>query len=87
MPSVSRHLVPPPAGRTYFPLYYPGKITLFDPMEGSGEAYHDPYMGWQGLAAEMEVHVIPGDRYTIFKEPNVQVLAERLSDCLDNLSK
>jgi len=84
MPSVSRRLVPPPPGRSYFPLYFPGKITLFDPIEGTNGVYHDPHMGWKGLASNLEVHTIPGDRHTIFQEPNVQVLAERLKHCLEN---
>ncbi|MEZ4660085.1 MAG: AMP-binding protein [Caldilineaceae bacterium] len=83
MPSVSRRLVPPPADGSYLPLYFPGRITLFNPSDDSEGVYHDPYMGWRGLAADIEVYAIPGDKQTIFKEPNVQILAEQLRHCLN----
>ena len=83
-PSMFRRLVPVPPNRAYVPLYYPGKITLFRPMEGPSGMYRDPAMGSRGLAAEMEVHDIPGDRFTIFKELDVQALAEKLKICLDD---
>src|SRR5262249_52298365 len=72
----------PPATTAYTYTYFPGRITLFTPIEGP-RGDRDPYMGWRGLASEMEAHSIPGNRHTIFKEPHVRVLAERLQSCLD----
>lgn len=83
-PAVTRHLVPPPPDLTYHPLYYPGAITLFQPVDDRIEGVtYDSDMGWKGLAAEITTIEIPGDRYTIFKEPDVRALAERMSAGLD----
>jgi len=71
----------------YSPTYYPGKITLFRPAEGTEGLYYDPEMGWDGFASGIDVYEIPGDRNTIFLEPNVQELAKRLSYCLNNLDE
>ena len=84
-PGVTRQLVPPPPDRTYFPMYYPGAITLFQPVDDRIEGLtYDRDMGWKGLAAEIETYEIPGDRYTIFKEPDVRALAEKLMESLDH---
>jgi len=41
-------------------------------------------LGWRKLAAEpIETYFIPGDHATIFIEPNVQALADKLQACLD----
>lgn len=83
-PNVVRHLVPPPPDRTYFPMYYPGTITLFQPVDDRLEGItYDSDMGWKGLAAEIKTCEIPGDRYTIFKEPDVRTLAQKLSENLE----
>jgi thioesterase domain-containing protein len=39
--------------------------------------------GWSELAAEVETHVIPGDHYTILRNPNVEKLAEELSASME----
>ncbi len=86
-PSLTRRFITPPPDVAYFPLYYPGRVTLLRPLEGESGMYHDPYMGWKGLAAEMEVYGIAGNRSTIFREPEVQGLAERLKCCLDESAR
>ncbi len=89
-PTLSRRLIQDSGESTaYLPMYYPGKITLFRPLEereGTEGLYHDPKMGWGGLAEETDVYETPGNKTTIFREPNVQVLAEQLGQCLDKLS-
>jgi thioesterase domain-containing protein len=45
----------------------------------------DPYFGWRELlSGRTEIHEIPGVHEEIFREPNVRVLAEKLSACLRN---
>jgi thioesterase domain-containing protein/acyl carrier protein len=45
----------------------------------------DPYIGWREfLTGRIETHEIPGDHEVIFREPNVQVFAEKLKACLEN---
>jgi len=85
-PAVVRHLVPSPVDRTYVPMYYPGAITLFQPVDDRLEGItYDSHMGWKGLAAGITTCEIPGDRYTIFKEPDVRTMAETLTRSLDQI--
>lgn len=45
----------------------------------------DPYFGWRELLmGRSEVHDLPGVHEEIFREPNVRVLAAKLSACLQN---
>jgi thioesterase domain-containing protein/acyl carrier protein len=67
----------------YVPSVYPGRITLFRPSQQPAECYHDPEMGWGGLAAEgLEVYEVPGRFASIIVEPSVRVMAEQLQACL-----
>jgi acyl-CoA synthetase (AMP-forming)/AMP-acid ligase II/thioesterase domain-containing protein len=85
VPTLSRQLIEVSQEATvYFPKYYPGKVTLFRPMERDEGFYYDPKMGWEGLTDEMDLYDIPGNKSMIFQSPNVQVLAEHLKDCLDH---
>jgi thioesterase domain-containing protein/acyl carrier protein len=41
--------------------------------------------GWREYAAgPVEILMVPGDHHTMMSEPHVQVLAEKLRECLDN---
>ena len=86
-PSVSRRFVPAPPGRTYFPQYYPGRITLFQTKNLTGESDYYTDMGWKGLVAEAEVFSLPGNRFTTFVEPEVHILAKHLNSCLKDISE
>ncbi|MCU0490000.1 MAG: amino acid adenylation domain-containing protein [Chloroflexaceae bacterium] len=70
------------AMQAYRPHRYEGRVTLFRagdrPLDESG-----PTLGWEGLAAEgVELHVLPGDHYSMVRPPLVQTLAEQLGACL-----
>ena len=48
----------------------------------------DPYFGWRELLnGPSEIHEVPGIHDEVFHEPNVRVLAEKLSDCLRNAGR
>ncbi len=48
----------------------------------------DPYFGWRELlTGRIETHKIPGDHEGLFLEPNVRVLAEKLTACLQRARK
>ncbi|MHC5721788.1 MAG: thioesterase domain-containing protein, partial [Nostoc sp.] len=50
--------------------------------EAIGTRY-DPEFGWGDLVLEgLDIHYLPGSHLDILKEPNVQVLAEILRNCL-----
>ena len=72
------------AARSYAPQVYPGRVTLFKAGERPVEPARDRDLGWGGLSAGgVEVHEVPGNHYTMLRQPNVQVVAERLKLCLD----
>lgn len=69
----------------YVPQYYPDQITLFCACEPVAEKTQDSTQGWGELAGRgVEINQIPGDHYTMVREPHVQILAERLRTCLLN---
>ncbi|MGH9908864.1 MAG: alpha/beta fold hydrolase, partial [Pyrinomonadaceae bacterium] len=50
------------------------------------EVLRDAAWGWGQFSEEpVEVHVVPGDHMTMLDEPHVQVLAERLKACLNQV--
>jgi thioesterase domain-containing protein len=64
---------------------YPGKVTLFKAKLGSPKRYAlDPLGGWGKIAlGGVDMIEVPGDHYTIIKEPHLPVLAAEIKMCLD----
>jgi aspartate racemase len=63
---------------------YAGRPILFVARDRGVEEDADPQFGWGGLASDgMEIHEVPGDHNTMFGEPHVQIMAQRLQACLD----
>ena len=73
---------------SYVPQEYPHRIIYFlseklrqvsgDPLAAVGS--------WCELAiGGVDIRVIPGNHLDILKEPHVQILAEQLRDCLDDV--
>ncbi|MCU0533550.1 MAG: condensation domain-containing protein [Hydrococcus sp. Prado102] len=87
------------AKRGYRAQVYPGRVTLMRASEPasfkrpylptSEDWYNrDPQQGWGGIiSGGLEIHDVPGDHYSIFHEPHVQVLAQKLKTCLDEAQK
>jgi len=73
------------AARRYTPRVYPGRMTVF--LSGSvwpGFQLHPP-MDLCGLNAdEIDLHLVPGDRDSMMRQPYVEVLAEKLRISLDS---
>ena len=68
---------------SYKPQFYPGRITFFRASEQIADIA-DPVKDWRNVAAEgVEVHVVPGDHYTMLREPAVQIMAEWLKVCIE----
>ncbi|HEY0735912.1 MAG TPA: amino acid adenylation domain-containing protein, partial [Herpetosiphonaceae bacterium] len=66
------------AMQDYRPRPYAGRVTLFRagdrPLDAAGAT-----LGWDALAAAgISLRVIPGDHYTIVRQPHVAALAEQL---------
>ncbi len=87
-PSLSRKLLPihvqelsHQAGVNYVPRVYQGRLTFF---LGTSDAYKHPEFFWGQVASEgIEMHMVPGKRIEILREPNVQALTRELQACLD----
>jgi thioesterase domain-containing protein len=65
---------------------YPGRITFFKANEtpAATSPDPDPTMGWSEWAGGgVEVHVVPGNHANLMYEPHVEVLAEKLTACLN----
>ncbi|MBW4632889.1 MAG: amino acid adenylation domain-containing protein [Iphinoe sp. HA4291-MV1] len=72
------------AANNYSPQPYPGKITLFLAQEEVEADSEDLTLGWNKLANQgVELHLVPGDHYSMISKPNVQVLAEKLQVYLE----
>ena len=61
---------------------YPGQVTLFRAIDEL--VFYDSDLGWgQMTPGGLEIHDIPGNNESIFQEPRVQVLGEKLKACID----
>jgi thioesterase domain-containing protein len=63
---------------------FPGKLTYFLARDNQYKSsLEDTRLNWKTIAAEFEVHVIPGRHDTIREEPYVGFLAEKLTACIE----
>jgi thioesterase domain-containing protein len=70
----------------YQPAPYAGRTLLFRHASRPKRDGEDPLLGWGGLCVgEFEVCDVPGNHKDIFIEPNVQVMAEKLSRSLQDV--
>ncbi len=72
---------------------YPTAITFFRAMEtevfaatlGETTILEDPTCGWGEISAQpVTIHKIPGNHFTMMREPHVGVLAQSLRTCLES---
>jgi amino acid adenylation domain-containing protein len=61
---------------------YPGRITLIRPSDAPFAVPSPPDRGWRRWAADIDVHVVPGQHHSMVREPHVQELARTLDACL-----
>jgi len=82
------------ADRDYIAQVYPGRVILFraseQPVEWLEEWLQwwgiDPKLGWGSLVTGgLDLYEVPGHHMNMFKEPYIQVLAEKLQACLDQV--
>ena len=91
LPVTDKHLkiidVNTQAVREYIFPVYPGQAILMrtedqNRDEAIGTQY-DPQFGWgEVVAGGLDIHYVPGSHLGLLNEPHVQVLAERLRNCL-----
>jgi thioesterase domain-containing protein/acyl carrier protein len=69
---------------------YQGRITLFCPEEDKyldfqtrSSYLKDPLKGWGTLTTEgVDLHMVPGNHFSMIREPHVQVLGAQLRNCI-----
>jgi amino acid adenylation domain-containing protein len=72
--------------RSYLPQLNPCRITLFRSSEHLTET-RDPASGWTSLTVrEMEIYDVPGNHFSMNREPHVRILAERLQNRINQTS-
>jgi thioesterase domain-containing protein/NRPS condensation-like uncharacterized protein/acyl carrier protein len=74
------------ACRNYTPKAYPGRVAIFaaKDRQDAGAYQLDSSLGWDALATGgIEIYHVPGDHLGILKEPDVQVLGEKLRESLE----
>jgi len=79
------------AMRAYVPQVYPGTMALFRAQKKIIHEFNnpewdtdDPLLGWSEYTSQ-PIHVIevPGDHFSMFVEPHIQVLTEHLKNCIN----
>jgi len=88
LPDIQRYFNVYRANILAFSSYVPQpqrlRITLFKAEERVAQNGKDAALGWDSLTEDsVEVHVVPGNHYTLFSGPHVSVLAEHLQAWLD----
>jgi thioesterase domain-containing protein len=72
------------AWRQYVPKPYSGRLTLLRADARDAEANEMLAAGWSELTVNaLDVVPVPGNHYTMVIEPNIRVLADCLSECLN----
>ena len=75
------------AASTYAPRAYPQKITIFK-ASGNLASEASPRLESSDLIpGGIEKYAVPGEHFTMLKEPHVRVLAARLKVCLDRFGR
>lgn len=71
------------AVHAYVPQAYSGDITLFRARAEMADGQEETAAVWKALTTgNVSVHLVDGDHYSIIKEPDAQVLAEKLQGAL-----
>jgi len=70
--------------RRYHPGVYEGRLTILRATQVDQELLGvGPELGWRGYATQgIEAFDVPGDHYSLLREPNIGVLAATLKQCL-----
>jgi amino acid adenylation domain-containing protein len=70
------------AAYRYKPQPYRDRLTLFRAAEQPVAFKHEPALGWDTLATEIQLYQVPGNHLSLLTQPHVQTLAQQLGQCL-----
>ena len=68
----------------YSPRPYSGDLSIFRAADHQFDTSPDPNLGWKGLAlGDINITTVPGNHFTMFREPHVKVLAQEFAAQFD----
>ncbi len=70
----------------YVPTVYTGEVILFRPEIRLHGLSQDPTFGWDVVAPKLRIIDVPGDHVTMFFPPNLDVLASKVAELLEQVS-
>ena len=71
------------AWHRYEPGVYTGNLVLLNAADRPPEYEKDRMLGWDKCATgSIDIHVVPGDHYSIMHPPHVRALVERIEPYL-----
>jgi thioesterase domain-containing protein len=73
--------------QNYRPQQYDGRALLFQRTERPTGSYRDPHFGWGKVIDKLQVCEVPGDHMTMFLDPHVKILGEKLGASLHDASE
>ncbi|MEH2407393.1 amino acid adenylation domain-containing protein [Nostoc sp.] len=76
------------AAREYVLKAYPGRVTVFRAEERFAleKREVDPKMGWSEMVlGDLDIQNVPGNHDSIFREPHVRTLSEKMKACIDQI--
>ena len=67
----------------YEPIPIGAPLTIFRSTSEPAGRFLDPKLGWDGMAANgVDLVVVPGDHFTVFKEPGASIMAKAIEAAL-----
>lgn len=73
------------AALRYIPPSFGGRVLFLQPQHRPADLYWDLSSGWKKLLGELDIFEVPGDHTSMFEEPNVGILAERIRTAIRDL--
>jgi hypothetical protein len=55
-----------------------GRLTIFRSSTEPIGRFLDRNLGWDGMAADVDLVIVPGDHYGIFHEPGVSIMTKSI---------
>lgn len=70
------------AALRYHPRFYPGRVVLMRSDELASWFLPDMTMEWGALVEDEDIYLVPGPHRGMLREPNVRILAARLTESI-----
>jgi thioesterase domain-containing protein/acyl carrier protein len=73
--------------QTYIPKIYQGQVSFFQATELGKGLHVVASEAWQQFVGQqLDLHIIPGNHYNMVSSPQVEVLAEKLTQCMKRIN-